>query len=166
MQRPIPPRNVENLELLSPATTAISTKLLPGLCLAPGKRSQEQTSHGGKWGCQHPQPGEHGHQEIFWGRGYSRHSPPQPDPMQPGLSLHSFCQNPSLSCPQGREQSRARKKQSPATEPECVHPGSGHISLPTSSGQTPASPSRGGALLRTAHSLRRDSGEGRSPAHT
>lgn len=30
----------------------ISTKLRPGLCLAPGKRSQEQSGHGGKWGWQ------------------------------------------------------------------------------------------------------------------
>lgn len=54
------------------------------------------------------------------GEGVQQAQPAEDRPNATRIKFTFLRQNPSLSCPQGREQSRARKKQSTATEPKSV----------------------------------------------
>lgn len=91
-----------------------------GCAEPPGKRSQEQTSHRGKVDLPDPSQANMRTRRGFGGMGVEQAQPAADRADAIGLSLHSFCQNPFLSCLQGKKYSRASKKKSTATRPKTL----------------------------------------------
>lgn len=181
---PHPPslHTAENLELLSRPQQPggglhpTSTKLLPGLYLAHWEEKPGADQPQRKCGPAHTLA------RRAWGPGYilgdgGEQAQPAADRSSATRIKLTFLLSKFISkLFAGEEYSRASKKKSTATGPKSVYQRSNHTCLPTSSGglglpsnckdRPPPAPSRGDILQLPAHSLRRDSGGGRSPMQT